>query len=113
MITQLETTNWQFDFQVQVKPPAMSVENTMVEWPKQAAPFKTVATIAMPSQQFATPARDQFCENLSFTPWHALPQHRPLGAVNRMRRAAYEAISTLRHELNGTERREPAEQDVP
>src|SRR5262249_48761244 len=74
--------------------------------------FRNVATIIIPHQEFATPARDRFCETLSFTPWHALPQHRPLGAVNRMRRVAYEAISKLRHELNGTER-ELTAQDVP
>ena len=110
MKDQLAAHNWQFDFALQRKPPNMSVENTMVEWP---GPFEQVATITIPKQEFATPARDQFCEGLSFTPWHALPQHRPLGAVNRMRRVAYEAISKLRHELNDIQRREPTEQDVP
>jgi hypothetical protein len=119
MINQLATdavprAKWQFDFQVQRKAPEMSVENTMVEWPEtRRTPFENVATITIESQQFATPARDQFCEALSFTPWHALPQHRPLGVVNRMRRVVYETISKLRHELNGTQRREPTEQDVP
>jgi hypothetical protein len=110
MINQLAASSWQFDFEVQRKPPTMSVENTMMEW---RTTFEPVATITIPKQQFATPARDQFCEGLSFTPWHALPQHCPLGAVNRMRRVAYETISKLRHELNGVQRREPAEQDVP
>jgi hypothetical protein len=114
MIKQLAKDNWQFDFQVQRKPPEMSVENTMVEWPETTrTPFENVATITINRQQFAMPARDQFCEGLSFTPWHALPQHRPLGVVNRMRRVAYETVSKLRHELNGTQRREPTEQDVP
>jgi catalase len=114
MIKQLATNQWQFDFQVQRKPPEMSVENTMVEWPETTrTPFENVATITINRQQFAMPARDQFCEGLSFTPWHALPQHRPLGVVNRMRRVAYETVSKLRHELNGTQRREPTEQDVP
>ena len=118
MKTQLETSEYQFNFAIQRKQPPntsaknniTNVENNMVEWPP---PYESVATITIPRQKFATPARDQFCEGLSFTPWHAMPQHRPLGGVNRMRRVAYETISKLRHERNGTQRREPTEPDVP
>jgi hypothetical protein len=46
-------------------------------------------------------------ENLSFTPWHALPEHRPLGGINRAREVIYEAISTQRHTYNREPRREP------
>ena len=109
MIKQLAAGEVRFDFEVQRRTsPAMSVENTMVEWKESDAPFVKVATIVIPRQQFATPERDRFGENLSFTPWHALPQHRPLGAVNRMRRVIYQEISKLRHELNGTPRCEPS-----
>ena len=101
----------QFDFEVQRGLPDMSVENSIVEWNEEDAPFEKVATITIPPQEFATPERDNFGENLSFTPWHALPQHRPLGAVNRIRRVVYEQISTLRHELNGTKRPEPTAVD--
>lgn len=31
------------------------------------------------------------CESLSFNPWHALAEHRPLGGMNRLRRAVYAA----------------------
>jgi hypothetical protein len=113
MIKQLssEAKPRQFDFEVQRGTPKMSVENSMVEWSEQEASFEKVATITIPAQEFATPARDRFGENLSFTPWHALPQHCPLGAVNRIRRVVYEQISKLRHELNGTPRREPTALD--
>src|SRR5262249_26153593 len=46
-------------------------------------------------------------ENLSFSPWHCLPDHKPLGAVNRVRRAVYIAISKRRRELNGAPQFEP------
>ncbi|MEK1942330.1 MAG: hypothetical protein AAAB16_18325, partial [Pseudomonas sp.] len=36
----------------------------------------------------------------SFNPWHALPEHRPLGGINRLRKAVYEAVSAYRHERN-------------
>lgn len=48
-----------------------------------------------------------FGENLSFTPWHALPEHRPLGLTYRLRKVIYEHISQVRHEMNSSGRREP------
>ena len=108
MIKQLAAGDACFDFEVQPRTsPDMSVENSMIEWNEIDAPFVKVATITVQQQTFATFERDQFGENLSFTPWHSLPQHRPLGAINRVRRVVYEAISELRHKLNGTQRREP------
>jgi Catalase len=108
MIRQLEAGKAQFDFEVQPREPSMSVEESTVEWKEEEAPFIKVATITIPRQTFATTERDRFGENLSFTPWHALPQHRPLGSVNRIRRVVYQTISKLRHELNGTAPREPS-----
>ena len=108
MIAQLAEREARFDFLVQPRTtPAMSVERSMIEWREADAPFYKVATIMIPPQRFASPAQDAFGDNLSFTPWHALPAHRPLGVVNRVRRVIYEAVSKLRHDLNGEERREP------
>ena len=105
----------QFDFEVQRGTKNMSVENSILQWEeneKENTQFKKVATITIPEQEFATKARDDFGESLSFTPWHALPQHRPLGAVNRVRRVVYETISKLRHELNNHKpRHEPTARD--
>jgi hypothetical protein len=48
-------------------------------------------------------------EHLSFSPWHGLVEHEPLGGINRVRRRVYEVISTLRHDKNGESRVEPEE----
>ncbi|WP_336168624.1 catalase family protein [Acinetobacter sp. 161(2023)] len=85
----------------------MLVEDAMTEWDEKAAPFYQVATIHIPKQNFDTPEQNKFCENLSFTPWHALPEHKPLGAVNRMRKIIYENISRVRHDMNSAPRQEP------
>ncbi|MHA3891551.1 catalase family protein [Acinetobacter sp. GXMZU3951] len=87
---------------------AMSVEDSMTEWKEDQAPFYKVATIRITKQVFDTPEQNNFCENLSFTPWHALAEHKPLGAINRMRKVIYEQISRVRHEMNSTERLEPS-----
>lgn len=85
----------------------MSVEDSMTEWKESQAPFYKIATIRIPQQVFDTPDQNKFCENLSFTPWHTLPEHKPLGAINRMRKVIYDRISQVRHEMNSTNRLEP------
>jgi hypothetical protein len=35
-----------------------------------------------------------------FNPWNCLPEHRPLGSVNRMRLAVYLASRQVRRKLN-------------
>jgi hypothetical protein len=86
---------------------AMPIEDPTVEWRESQSPFLQVARVEIPAQQFDSPAQNEFCENLSFTPWHTLPAHRPLGGINRVRKVVYEEVSRLRHELNGTDQREP------
>ncbi len=98
-----------FDFmvQLQVDPMKMPVEDATIVWDEHLSPFRKVASIRIPLQDLDSQARWELAENLSFTPWHALPEHQPLGAMNRIRREVYKAISTLRHELNGFVRKEP------
>ncbi len=93
--------------QLQADPAAMPVEDPTVRWDESVAPFRKVATLVIPSQQFDTPEALAGCEDLSFNPWHALPEHRPLGGINRARRAVYLAISEGRHRLNGVPMSEP------
>ncbi len=96
-----------FMVQPQTDAAAMPVEDATVLWDERASPFVNVATIVIPAQRFESAAQQAFCENLSYTPWHALPEHRPAGNINRIRRVVYDAISALRHDLNGVARREP------
>jgi hypothetical protein len=86
---------------------SMSVEDSMTEWCETEAPFYEVATIRIPKQNFDIPEQNALGENLSFNPWHALPEHRPLGSINRIRKVVYERISRVRHDMNSVERREP------
>jgi hypothetical protein len=96
-----------FEVQAQTDPAAQPVEDSTVLWNEAQAPFVPVATIQIPAQRFESAAQQTFCENLSYTPWHALPENRPVGNINRIRRVVYDAISILRHKLNGVARREP------
>jgi hypothetical protein len=93
--------------QPQVTGKNMPVEDASIEWRAEDSPFLEVARVTIPRQDFDTPAQNAFCEALSFTPWHALPAHRPAGALNRVRRAVYEGVSRYRHEKNGIAQAEP------
>lgn len=90
--------------------PKLDVEDALTEWKEVDAPFFKVATLRIAAQRFDTAEQDQFCENLSFTPWHSLPEHKPLGGINRLRKVVYETISHARHEMNQAKRQEPADQ---
>lgn len=88
-----------FDFQIQVRDAANigkldpEIENACTEW---TDPFITVARIAIPPQDIASPERQEFCEKLFYTPWHGLVDHRPLGGINRLRRDVYTKSAELR-----------------
>ena len=44
---------------------------------------------------------------LSFSPWHGIAAHRPLGGVNRVRKATYKASADYRGRFNGCPIHEP------
>lgn len=114
MIRQLSRREAVFDFCVQLQKNAhtMPIEDPGKEWKESESPFRKVATIRILQQEFDSEAQRTFGENLSYTPWHSLPAHRPLGGINRARKIVYDAISTFRHERNGVARREPTGWDI-
>jgi len=114
MMSQLEKGDALFDFSVQFQTDAdtMPIEDPGKEWLETVSPFRKLATIRIPQQEFDSAKQKEFGENLSFSPWHALPVHRPLGGINRARRVVYRAISMFRHEYNKTARREPTSWDI-
>jgi hypothetical protein len=88
----------------------MPIEDPTVKW--NSNPVK-LATLIIPIQEFDTDANQDFGDSLSFSPWHCLPEHRPLGGFNRARRWIYDAMSELRHEQNDSPRTEPVNMDIP
>ncbi|WP_422003204.1 di-heme-cytochrome C peroxidase [Reyranella sp.] len=95
-----------FEFRVQLLPDATpdDIDTPTVEW---NTPEQIVADITIPAQVFDTRDQDAFGEGLSYTPWHALPEHKPVGEINLVRRSVYAATSRLRHIVRLARRREP------
>ncbi|QAU35270.1 catalase family protein [Janthinobacterium sp. 17J80-10] len=109
MVTQLGREEALFDFvvQLQTDAQAMPIEDPGRAWSEAASPWRKVATIRILRQEFDSDEQRAFGENLSFSPWHSLPAHRPLGGINRARRVVYDLISAFRHEYNHVPLQEP------
>jgi hypothetical protein len=113
MARQLAEGGVAFDFmlQLQTDPYTMPIEDGLAVWDESVSPFRKVATVVIPQQEFTSADQVRCCENSSFNPWHCLPEHRPMGAINRVRRVVYKAISEFRHNRNQVPRREPVGED--
>jgi len=65
------------------------IEDASVDW---TTPWITVGRLELPAQDVASDegrAIAERVERMSFDPWHALVDHRPLGAMMRARKHAY------------------------
>lgn len=83
--------------QFQSDPTLEPIEDTSVQW---KTPLVKLATIHIPSQTFDTDERNKMSEQMRFSPWHCLPEHRPLGGNNRVRKVLYQELAKLRSEWN-------------
>ena len=100
-----------YDFQIQffVDEAKTPIEDASVEWTEQNAPFVTVARLTLPKQDVSSPRGKRvsdFIEGLSFDPWHAVGELRPLGNMMRARNHAYRESTEERgaaKEPDGTE----------
>ena len=75
------------------------IENTSVRWLEKHAPKLKVAQLRIPRCDLDDQRSLELSakiEKLSFNPWHATEDHRPLGNVMRARRVAYEASAAYR-----------------
>jgi hypothetical protein len=90
-----------FDFQVQLQtdPVRMPVEDVSVEWDETESSPIRVATLTIGVQDVRSQAGEALarqCEAMAFSPWNALAEHRPMGGINRLRKAVYLASQELR-----------------
>ncbi|GAA2278321.1 hypothetical protein GCM10010145_59290 [Streptomyces ruber] len=75
------------------------VEDASVEWKDAVAPALPVGRLTLPAQDLGSAealAAARRIEELSFNPWYTTDEFRPLGNLNRARKAAYQASSAHR-----------------
>ena len=75
------------------------IEDGSVDWPVDVAPYVRVGKLTI-AQQDTTSERGkrltEHVDRLSFDPWHALEDHRPLGNMMRARKPTYHTSATGR-----------------
>jgi hypothetical protein len=99
---------WELRAQLNVDLEAMPIEDASVEWPEDRSPYVTVARIVAEPQPAWNEERSVAVDDgLSFSPWHGLAAHRPLGGVMRVRRRVYEEAVRFRAQHNGRAIGEP------
>ncbi|TBN55374.1 catalase [Hansschlegelia quercus] len=99
---------WELRVQLLTNPETMPVEDASVIWPEDESPFVTVARIVAPRQDGWSEAKAAAVDDgLSFSPWHGLAAHRPLGSINRVRKENYESSVAFRSQHNGCPIHEP------
>lgn len=109
LLATLPGTSSCFHFMVQLQDPdaLMPIEDPSVPWDQDISPYRAIATLEIPSQEYVVGEQDRFCENLQFSPFHALPAHRPIGRLNRVREMVYRMVSKRRHVGNDAPIAEP------
>ncbi len=102
-----------FDLEVQVWPANLRLTDDPTRtWCEEIAPYHRVAVLRIPRQVFwpvagMPPAVELAAEQLvdlgedmSFSPWHTLRAHEPVGEINQARCRIYRDIATFRHDKN-------------
>lgn len=99
--------SFRFLVQLQTDPETMPLDDATVRWEEAASRPIHVATLELPQQDVDAPGQEQFGENLSFTAWHSLAEHAPVGSLQEARKVVYQASATLRRNANGIPLVEP------
>jgi hypothetical protein len=103
-----EGGEWELRVQLNTDIEKMPIEDPSVEWPEDESPYVTVARLrAGPQLAWSESLAHAVDEGMQFNIWHALAAHRPLGSVNRVRKAVYAMSKRFRAERNGVEIAEP------
>jgi catalase len=83
---------WDFRVQFFRDEATTPIEDSSIEWKESDAPWLTVARLTVPQQDCDSSegkALAERIEAMSFDPWHALVELRPLGNMMRARNPAY------------------------
>ena len=103
-----QTGEYELRVQLCTDAETMPIEDASVVWPEDQSAYITVARIRVPVQRAWDPSTSSAEEDaLSFSPWHGLEAHRPLGSIMRARRSSYEMSAEFRARHNGCPIHEP------
>ncbi len=100
---------WEFRVQLNTDLDTMPIEDATAVWDEAESPFVTVATLEIaPQLSWEQGVTDRTEDALSYSIWHGITAHQPLGGVNRARRDTYKQSADFRGKFNGCPIHEPA-----
>lgn len=93
---------WELRAQLCTDLETMPIEAPDKAWPEKESPYLMVARLeAEPQEAYSDGNVASVDKAASFSPWNGLTAHQPLGAINRVRKAIYEASASFRLSKNG------------
>ncbi len=100
----LADSDVQFELCIQryVDATSTPIEDTAVEWSEGVSPPEPVAVLTLHKEDITTldaQTRARAIDRLAFNPWNTTDHFRPLGNLNRARKAAYDASAAHRAEM--------------
>lgn len=99
---------WELRVQLCTNLETMPIEDASVVWPEEQSPYITVARITAKPQEAWSDKRSALVDDgMSFSPWHGITAHRPIGSIMRVRKMAYEMSARFRIERNQGQAVEP------
>jgi len=99
---------WELRVQLCRELAKMPIEDASVVWPEEVSPYLPVARLTVAAQPAWNESRSRAVDDgISFSPWHGIAAHRPLGSIMRVRQATYAASANFRGQHNGCPIREP------
>ncbi len=99
---------WELRVQLCTDLEKMPVEDASATWDEELSPYVTVARIVADPQSAWTHERSTVVDDgMSFSVWHGLLAHQPLGGVMRARKRVYEHSTAFRARHNGNPITEP------
>ena len=92
-----QDAEWELRVQLCTDLEEMPIEDASVKWPEDLSPYVPIARITVPAQPaWSEQAVSVVDQRMSFSPWHGVVDHQPLGGIMRVRRAAYASSARLR-----------------
>jgi hypothetical protein len=100
---------WELRVQLCTDLETMPVEDATKVWPEDKSPYVAVERITAKSQDpWSEEHYNKIDTGMSFSPWHGLAAHRPLGGIMRVRKLIYERSVAFRGSHNGCPMTEPS-----
>jgi hypothetical protein len=108
----VNTAEWELRVQFCTDLEAMPIEDASVVWPEDQSPYIAVARVTAATQPAWNEALHLAVDDgMSFSPWHGIAAHRPIGAIMRVRKEAYKMSAAFRALRNNVVMTEPRNLD--